>query len=485
LPKAISADSDLSAVIADIMEIKALEPVDEAKQNSIFCRTFHGLEVQGKLLRYNRLGATFEIYSPGLVLRASEVLSEFKIVLNTQAVYFGKAVVSNLMDVGEIQVCEVVLEDVGVIQPHTVGKFNDFLIQWQKNYKIRPEFKLIVADLRSLLAEFRLWTNQLELNIRSIPDGEREDIQNQTAEMLAPAALSAIDTLGDQFEQIADGLDLESRPSHINFTRHNLHSVLLCSPFAYRTFHKPLGYAGDYEMVNMILKSPYQGGSLFSKLVNAWFLNQLPAQGHRNRIVHLKEKLQEETLRARRQNRNLKVFNLGCGPATEVINFMAESDLSDNADFTLIDFNEETIQHSSELLAETKARFCRDTPIQMKKKSVQQILKEASRPGSSVGKYDFVYCAGLFDYLSDRICKQLMDLFYSSLAPGGLLLVTNVDGTRPFHNKLEFILDWNLIYRNGEQMKDLRPEGALAENLSVWSDLASVNVFLEVRKPNA
>ena len=54
--------------------------------------------------------------------------------------------------------------------------------------------------------------------------------------------------------------------------------LLLSSPFLYRAYQKPLGYAGDYEMVNMIARDPYEGGSLFAKVVNLWFLSQWPAR---------------------------------------------------------------------------------------------------------------------------------------------------------------------------------------------------------------
>jgi extracellular factor (EF) 3-hydroxypalmitic acid methyl ester biosynthesis protein len=71
-----------------------------------------------------------------------------------------------------------------------------------------------------------------------------------------------------------DGVDDEFRSVHRIFGRRQLHPMLLCSPFLYRTFAKPLGYAGDYEMINMIMRDPLEGGSLYAKIINLWFLQQ-------------------------------------------------------------------------------------------------------------------------------------------------------------------------------------------------------------------
>src|SRR6185436_12964336 len=133
------------------------------------------------------------------------------------------------------------------------------------------------------------------------------------------------------------------------FAKRLLHPLVLCSPFVYRTYHKPLGYAGDYEMVNMILRDPYEGASLFAKIVNVCFLKNPPAEAHRNRIKYLTTKLGEETRRVCAGGRREKILNLGCGPAKEIQNFMLLDDLSDRTAFTLLDFNDETIEHASGL----------------------------------------------------------------------------------------------------------------------------------------
>jgi extracellular factor (EF) 3-hydroxypalmitic acid methyl ester biosynthesis protein len=259
----------------------------------------------------------------------------------------------------------------------------------------------------------------------------------------------------------------------------------MCSPFVYRTYHKPLGYAGDYEMVNMILRDPHEGATLFAKLVNVVFLRNPPAEAHRNRITRLRQHLRNETRRVRSAGRRARILNLGCGPAREVQLFLAEDAESDQADFTLMDFNAETLEFAAQSLRQIQAAHGRQTGLQLEARSVNQLLKEAMRSarGNLPGCYDLVYCAGLFDYVSDRVCRRLVELFYSWLAPGGLVLVTNVNAAKPFRHSMDYILEWHLICRNRQQMQSLVPEAAPAPTAQIEADETGVNLFLEIRKP--
>jgi len=116
---------------------------------------------------------------------------------------------------------------------------------------------------------------------------------------------------------------------------------------------------------------------------------------------------------------------------------------------------------------------------------VNHILKESFKPSTAPPEtlYDFIYCAGLFDYLEDRICRKLMDYFYERLAPGGLLLATNVTPSNPFKSVMESFMEWHLIYRNEQQMMVIKPEAAPPEVTTVRTEVTGINVFLEIRKP--
>ena len=401
---------------------------------------------------------------------------------------------STLVNTGTMLVCEVKLDESGfLVASFAPGAdsaslhegFDAFLRQWQKLYKVLPEFKVVVADMQTFLTDLRLWLEQVELGIRSAPSDKRLELEQRAVREIGGAIVPAFDAMHERLESVSEGIEAELRPVHQNFAKRQLHPLVMCSPFAYRTYHKPLGYAGDYEMVDMILRDPYEGGSLFAKVVNLWFLSQWPARAHRNRIGHLKGLLKEETRRVAGGARPLRVLNLGCGPAREIQEFLAEEALSDHAQFSLLDFNEETIQHTSRVLEEFKRRYRRSTHIQVQKRSVQQVLKDGAKPLAEAedGRYDLIYCAGLLDYLPDRTCVQLMNIFYDWLAPGGLLTATNVEDCKPFRHMLEFVLDWHLIYRGMKKSAALLPQRAEAGNARILKDPTEVNVFIEVRKP--
>jgi len=90
----------------------------------------------------------------------------------------------------------------------------------------------------------------------------------------------------------------------------------------------------------------------------------------------------------------------------------------------------------------------------------------------------------LFDYLDDRMCKRMTNLFYELLAPGGLLVVTNVESANPSRNWMEYVLEWHLLYRNNKQLNSLNPDNSELEKCAVLAIGAGVNISLEVRKPD-
>jgi len=461
----------------------------------VTCRNSQGGEIRSTPVRVTRFTAVLEVYNPHSILQLSEVLGEFRITLGDRCVYAGRAVVSSLVNAGILVLAEVTLEDESwldvdmfspISQPERLREeFDAFMGQWRKLQGISGAFKVAVADLQMLLAEVRRWLEQVELGVRSEPAGVRRELERQVLGGLEGRILPEIDEWIGRFDDVAECVEDPLRPAYRAYARRQIHPLVMCSPFVYRTYHKPLGYAGDYGMVNMILGDPHEGSTLFAKLVNVVFLRNPPAEAHRNRIKHLRQRLGEETRRVSSAGRRTRILNLGCGPAREIQLFLAEDAASDVADFTLLDFNAETLDFAAQSLRQIQMESGRHTGLQFEVRSVNQLLKEAMRlpPRDQQACYDLVYCAGLFDYVSDRVCRRLVELFYSWLAPGGLLLVTNVDAAKPFRHSMDYILEWHLICRNRQQMQGLLPDATPAPAWQVGADVTGVNLFLEIRKP--
>lgn len=457
-----------------------------------------GVEFRGSLLRFSRHEVALELSSLDGVLRSSEVLSNFRILWNDRTLYCGRAVVTNVVNTGLVTICEASLEDSwanadvsssGVTALKLREEFGAFLEEWQKLYRVVPEFKAVIADFQTFLTDLRLWLEQVELGIRSSPTMNQTELERRVVTELSVPVVAAVDGFIQRFESVATDLEPALQPIHRVYLRRQLHPLILCSPFAYRTFKKPLGYAGDYEVVNMMMRPPYEGSSLFAKIMNVWLLGQSPVIAHRNRVAYLKRKLLEETARTTADGQPLRVLNVGCGPALEVQAFLREYSASDHVHFDLLDFNEETLRDLRTWLERIQREHHRRTRLNFIKKSVYQLLKEGGRTvAHRTATRDLIYCAGLFDYLCDNVCKRLMSILYGLLAPGGLLIATNVsdamNSSRPFRYSMEYILDWHLIYRDGRRVRDLAPDRALAENVTVLAEDTGVNIFLEVRKPS-
>jgi extracellular factor (EF) 3-hydroxypalmitic acid methyl ester biosynthesis protein len=462
------------------------------RESFLVCRNSQGNQIRATILRLTRYSVAFEVYNPYSILQTSEVLSDFQIFINTHIVYAGRATVRSLINTGIYLVAEVGLDDgwlnADLFSPvnqreRLLVELQEFLNEWTNLQQVHQDFKIVVSDLQSLLGGFREWLEQVELGIRSAPADKRSAIEGQVISDLQPAILPQVHSLFKRFEAIAVSVPEQFQPLHQFYLRRQLHPLLLCAPFVYRTYQKPLGYAGDYEMVNMILRSPYEGSSLFAKLVNTYFLSQPPAEAHRNRIKYLTEQIVTETKRIARLGRPARIFDLGCGPAGEIQDFLIQEDISDQAEFTLLDFNEETLHYTANRLRELKKRYNRRTSVRYLPKSVSQILRDSRRADEAFisESYDLVYCAGLFDYLSDRVCRKMMEIFYDLVAPGGLLIVTNVAAHNPVRNMMEYVGAWNLIHRDARQLASLRP--ASEGEFRVTSEQTSMNIFLELRKP--
>jgi extracellular factor (EF) 3-hydroxypalmitic acid methyl ester biosynthesis protein len=462
-------------------------------ENWVAFQTADGVETRGALLRLARHSAAFELLQPEIILRTSEVLNGFKIIAGGRTIFFGRAVVSGLIHTGTALVGEVKLSapeseaafflPSAKISPDALAAYEEFFQSWQREYRIAPEFKVLVADVAAYLTGVRQWLEQVEFSLKEDKDPRAAEKERDLLATVAQRVINAFNVQHERFEELAYQIPPAQFGAHQDFVRRHWHRLFLGAPFGQRTFHKPLGYAGDYEMMNMIHRRQPEGRSLYEKMIHLLLVSQWPAESVRNRIAHLKQNLVAETARVVRAGRRARILNLGCGPARELQDFFRESALSHDADCTLVDFNQETLDHATRQLNEARHQFSRRAAVSTVNLSVNQLLRRAVRQGSLNldGNFDLIYCGGLFDYLSDHTCTELVSLFHQNLQPGGLVVVANMNDAKPFRNFIEFVLDWQLIYRQPRDLENFAPERG-RETAAIVAEPTSVNLFLHVRK---
>jgi extracellular factor (EF) 3-hydroxypalmitic acid methyl ester biosynthesis protein len=461
--------------------------MNKLKDNMVEAVTAAGETIHGQMIRLGRFDAVFDVPGGGELLQASGVWPSCKILIEGRMAYEGRCTVSRLIDAGQSVRCEVRLDENGVhmeaLPGATSEEFARFLQGWLSPYQLTPGFKVAVADFEILMVQLRRWIDQVELNLKLSHAPDR--LAQAEADFLAQVAPRLVVTMrshAERFDELVAELQPEEMAVHRDYVFRQWAGYVLTSPFGRRTFNKPLGYAGDYEMMNMIQRNAPEGGPLFSRLMHLMLVWSWPSESVRNRIRHLQEVIISETARVVRQQRRARILNLGCGAAWEVQSFVRETALSDHADFTLLDFNEETLRHVAGRLDEARRSGGRRTGVKTNQISVQHLLRRAlQKNGELEEKYDLIYCAGLFDYLSNATCKTLVHLFSKSLLPGGLVIVANMNDAKPFRYFIEWLLDWHLIYRGVPELQAWAPPPPFEP--VVLAEPTTVNLFLHVRRP--
>jgi len=230
----------------------------------------------------------------------------------------------------------------------------------------------------------------------------------------------------------------------------------------------------------MFYRPHAEGASAFGKTLNLYAAQEAAAQANMNRIDYLKKHLHSAALSARPRKR-ARIASIGCGPSREIGSFLESSpELGPRLDVALIDQDDKCIAYCERTLAplanKTGAR------LEFIRESIRRLIA-GRRLSMALGERDFIYSAGLFDYLNDRSFVALLSVLYEALEPGGLLAVGNVAINNPSRGFMEFCLEWFLHHRSEKDLvrlaQGLTPE---PRHVDIDSEPSGVNLFLLIRK---
>jgi extracellular factor (EF) 3-hydroxypalmitic acid methyl ester biosynthesis protein len=208
---------------------------------------------------------------------------------------------------------------------------------------------------------------------------------------------------------------------------------------------KPLGYDGDFVMMTYIYDyhDKYFGKTLHSKLINKYTCNVDVSRSNLARKEFFKKEISDRV----KKNSYSRILSVGCGPAREVVELLREGSLTNEIDFFCLDFEDRAIAFVKEQLASVKYDS-KKIRIHFIKVDLIALVRNHI-PEAQISDCDMIYISGVFDYLSSRICKRVVQYFFDRLVPQGQLIIANMSFTKAKHRAYyEFLGDWNMNHRH-------------------------------------
>jgi hypothetical protein len=244
-----------------------------------------------------------------------------------------------------------------------------------------------------------------------------------------------------------------------------------------RSYEKPLGYPGDFQIMQMAYDWKREGKTLHEKLIHRIGLDV--GEMLTNRMVMMREIIARMVLEDR--DRPVRATSVGCGPAREVSDYLKVGSLPRKVDFTLIDQDHEALSYAYESTYADVLRHGGKASVNCLHAAFNQLFHTEELFGR-LAEQDLIYTLGLVDYLKPRRARVWVQSLFQYLAPGGRLVVSNLyKSPNSSLWPLEFVCDWTLFYRTEEDMLALA-EGLDASSVTTEIDPSGRVCMLTIRK---
>jgi hypothetical protein len=252
---------------------------------------------------------------------------------------------------------------------------------------------------------------------------------------------------------------------------HPVRELLHQDPFTYRAFSKPRGYAGDAVMMDYI----YGTGEAATAAREATPLGRaiFKYMGSRPsaQAVRYRRRLLADLIDRTAKRGDATVLAIAAGHLREAA-LSAAVRGGAVREFVALDQD----QNSLGVVDRDYSRV----GIRTLAGSVRQILAGKIDPG----RYDLVYAAGLFDYLSAPVAAAFARRMFDMVRPGGLMLIPNFFTGARDTGYMESFMDCHLIYRDDADMRSIAaalPKDSVAR-AQVFADDVNTITYLLVSK---
>ena len=310
------------------------------------------------------------------------------------------------------------------------------------NTSVIDSYRLLCTDVLHMLASYRKF-------LETAPAEHDEELVASCLERMMPVWRQFWRQASDMTKAVLDN------PRELRAMKELTELVLtpeFCKGAIWnRSYTKPLGYPGDFQVMNYVYDWQMVGETPYEKLLHALGLDAIECV--RTRMTLLEEVIEKEA-GLKPKGTAIRALSLGSGPAREVGAILGRTGRDGPAyEFTLIDQEPEALQYAYEGCFPVIATSAPQCSINCLNLSMLDVLR-GNVEDERVSGQDIVYSLGLFDYLHDRRSRQLAASMFSLLRPGGLMVIGNVNdaefsGIWP----TECLLDWRMFYRTDADMR--------------------------------
>jgi extracellular factor (EF) 3-hydroxypalmitic acid methyl ester biosynthesis protein len=425
------------------------------------------------------------VLGAALVL-AGDRLTSLVLEAETAVLYEGSGLVRRVMERGAETVLGLELDGAGInlAEVYRHGTRRGFAERLRaaesalRLDQVSAGFKAYVADLRAYLDAMRQFFDAEEKALQAEDQMTQTDALNQYLAEAAPPFVQRLNLFVLELTSLVSDLSDEQHEVYRAYARTHVMPFFLQAPFMRRAYQKPLGYAGDYEMMNMLYRDHAEGDSLFAKVVNLYATQEGAARANINRVEYLNGEIRR-VLESR--DTVVRLASIGCGPTYEIRQLLEHApELGPRLEIALIDQEERSIAYCERTLGPLSART--GAHVDFIRESIRRLLTTRAL-SQTLGERELIYSAGLFDYLSAAAFSRLLATLYEALTPGGVLLIGNVAAHNPSRWSMEYYGDWFLIHRSPEELLSaaalLDPKPAQVE---VTSEPSGINLFLRIVK---
>ena len=253
----------------------------------------------------------------------------------------------------------------------------------------------------------------------------------------------------------------------------NAISVLDKSVMHRRMRAKPLGYSGDYLLIDWI----YTRKTAKSRIGHAWdrVFHEYPGvQAVINRKRYLAETIDSFLVERTAPG---SILDVGCGSGRDLYEALEGLSMPYRelpSRVSLIHY----VDHEPNALSYAKGLFRDYAHTANVMWECQNALRLKPQH-----KYDLVWCAGLFDYLNDVLCRRLIKKMWSWLNEGGRIVFGNFHPRNPTRLPMEMCGGWYLIHRTEEELLDLAVSSGVPEEcVSIEQESLGINLFCCIQK---